>query len=100
MLGYCSWLWCRGEVSEEAERFALFAKASAPHGRGLRRDVEAAGSLRAAREGSERALRGPAPNSRTSPSRDPHISKPGEPDLQAEGQGEGARLEGERGGGN
>lgn len=34
------------------------------------------------------------------PGRDQHTSKPGERDLQAEGQGEGARLEGERGGGN
>ena len=49
-------------MAEEAECFVLFARASAPHGRGLRGDVEAAGSLRAAREGSERALRGRASN--------------------------------------
>lgn len=59
--GKC-WAIVAGCGVEETERFALFARASAPHGRGLRGDVEAAGSLRAAREGSERALRGRASN--------------------------------------
>lgn len=71
----------------------------APHGRGLRGDVEAAGSLRAAREGSERALRGRASKP---PRRRAGTSTPPSQDsgtYRRSGR-EGARLEGERGGGN